>query len=109
MGPHPLIWQWRRGKLIRFLQTLPLTTGAHQVAFTFTDAAGNITQNTINFSVVDSGFQIGGSGTQGWVARSNETIVLGESDSYVVEATQLIALGQNRGQPHPALCGRCGF
>jgi hypothetical protein len=96
-GATPISLAVAEGEIDQVLQALPLTTGAHQVAFTFTDAAGNITQNTIDFSVVDSGFQIGGSGTQGWVARSNETIVLGESDSYVVEATHLIDLGQTEG------------
>ncbi|MEM6433273.1 MAG: peroxidase family protein [Cyanobacteria bacterium P01_D01_bin.115] len=85
------------GEFDQLLQAQPLAAGARQLALSFTDVAGNTTQTTVDFDVTTTNFQIGGSGTQGWVARSNETIVLGESDSYVVAATQLIELGQSEG------------
>ena len=96
-GGSPLDLNLAAGEFDQLLQSLPLSPGAHQLALSFTDVAGNATETTLDFNVTNTGFQVGGSGTQGWSARSNETVILGESDSYVVQATQLIDLGQTEG------------
>ena len=85
------------GEFDQLLQTLPLTAGAHQLAVTLTDVAGNAVQTTVNFEVSDTAFVTGPTQTQGWAISTADTIVLGESNSYVVQATLPVTLGQSEG------------
>lgn len=86
------------GEFDQLLQDLPLSQGSHQLALTFTDLAGNASQQVIDFEVSNSPFLIGANSTKGWAVQSNETIVLGEADSFVVQASETIALGQSAGK-----------
>ena len=85
------------GEFDQLLRSLPLSIGAHQLAVTLTDIAGNVVQTAINFEVSESAFVSGPAGASGWAATTAERLILGESDSYVVQATLPVALGQNEG------------
>lgn len=85
------------GEFDQLLQSLPLTAGAHQLAVVLTDVAGNAVQTTIDFEVSDTAFVTGPTETKGWAIASTDSLILGESDSYVVQATLPVALGQSEG------------
>ncbi|NEQ48279.1 MAG: DUF4347 domain-containing protein [Leptolyngbya sp. SIOISBB] len=81
----------------QLLQTLPLAAGANQLAIVLTDVAGNTAQTTVDFEVSDTAFVIGPDETTGWAIATPDRLLLGESDSYVVQATLPVVLGQGEG------------
>ena len=85
------------GDFDQLLRALPLTVGTQQLALTITDAAGNVAQKNIDFSVSESAFITGPTNAKGWAAATADRLILGESDSYVVQATLPVELGQAEG------------
>ncbi|MEL6554066.1 MAG: peroxidase family protein [Cyanobacteria bacterium J06621_11] len=85
------------GEFNQLLQSLPLTAGANQLALTITDAAGNSAQTTVDFTVDDSAFVIGPNASNGWAVTTPDSLTLGEADSYIVQATLPVELGQAEG------------
>ncbi|WP_193387016.1 FG-GAP-like repeat-containing protein, partial [Kamptonema sp. PCC 6506] len=73
-----------------------LSLGNRSVVITSIDSAGNQTEQSINFQVTDN-FFVGGVGTTGWGATSADTVLLGERDSSLVQATMPVTLGQASG------------
>ena len=73
-----------------------LAAGAHQLMVEVTDIAGNVTQTQLDFQV-SMDLLVGPTASQGWVARSNDAVVLGEQNSFVSEASLPVALGQDTG------------
>ncbi|MBE9137977.1 VCBS repeat-containing protein [Nodosilinea sp. LEGE 07088] len=86
------------GEFDQLLQTLPLTAGAQQLAVVLTDIAGNTVQTTVNFEVSETAFVTGPTETTGWAIATADRLILGESDSYVVQATLPVAVGQSEGR-----------
>ncbi|MFQ4138137.1 peroxidase family protein [Nodosilinea sp. PGN35] len=78
------------------LNTNGLTVGNHQLVLNFADKAGNATTQTIDFQVAND-FILGPTGSQGWVAETAETILIGEENSFVTATTLDIDLGQSAG------------
>ncbi|MBE9075751.1 VCBS repeat-containing protein [Romeria aff. gracilis LEGE 07310] len=85
------------GEFDQLLQALPLSVGGHQLALTLSDAAGNITQTTVAFEVAATPFVTGPQAATGWAVLNADTLLLGESDSYVVQASLPVALGSTEG------------
>ena len=68
-----------------------LEAGTHTVAVTATDLAGNTSSSEVSFEVGDIIFSP--DGTNGWGAKSDSTVVLGERNSYVLETSVPVELG----------------
>ncbi len=83
--------------LDRLLQESPLADGTHQLTVRFTDIAGNVTEQVIDFEVADSAFVIGATDTSGWAATSENKILLAEGNSFVTQAQAPVTLGQSQG------------
>lgn len=64
---------------------------SHSVAVTATDIAGNTSSSEVSFEVGDILFSP--NETDGWGAKSDSTVILGEQDSYVVETSVPVELG----------------
>lgn len=73
-----------------------LAAGTHQLTVEVTDVAGNVTQTQLDFQV-NTDLLVGPTNSQGWVARSGDSVVLGEQNSFVSEASLAVELGQDTG------------
>lgn len=70
-----------------------LSTGTHSVSLSAIDLAGNAAQTSVEFQVVTD-FLISPAATTGWGATTENTVVLGEQDSFLVQTALPIELGQ---------------
>ncbi|MBT9315957.1 peroxidase family protein [Leptothoe spongobia] len=79
------------------IQTVPLSDGAHQLMVRFSDVAGNVTEQVIDFEVDDTAFVIGAPDTTGWTATTDDEIFLAEGNSFITQAQVPVSLGQSEG------------
>ena len=79
------------------LQSVPLDDGAHQLTVRFSDVAGNVTEQVIEFEVDGSAFVIGATETTGWAATTDNEILLAEGNSFITQAQMPVSLGQDDG------------
>ncbi|NJS16468.1 MAG: hypothetical protein HC787_05070, partial [Nostocaceae cyanobacterium CSU_2_110] len=86
-----------RGRFDQPIVPTGLIDGSHNLALSVFDIAGNSTQTSANFTVSDD-FIIGSTGTLGWGIKSNNTVILGEQNSFVTQTAIEIELGQNKGK-----------
>lgn len=86
-----------RDILDQSLQALPLEDGAHQLTVHFSDVAGNVTEQVINFEVDGSAFVIGSTDTISWAATTDDEILLNEGNSFITQAQMPISLSQSEG------------
>lgn len=86
-----------RDILDQSLQSLPLEDGAHQLTVHFSDIAGNVTEQVINFEVDGSAFVIGSTDTISWAATTDDEILLAEGNSFITQAQMPISLSQSEG------------
>ncbi|NJN13192.1 MAG: hypothetical protein HC815_36845, partial [Richelia sp. RM1_1_1] len=86
-----------RGRFDQAIVPTGLIDGSHNLALSVFDIAGNSTQTSANFTVSDD-FIIGSTGTLGWGIKSNNTVILGEQNSFVTQTAIEIELGQNKGK-----------
>ncbi len=81
----------------RFDSPLPTTTiGTHSLVLTAIDTAGNQTEINLEFQLTEQ-ILIGPENTTGWGITNNDTVFLAERDSFLVQATKTIELGQTQG------------
>ncbi|MDJ0674655.1 MAG: FG-GAP-like repeat-containing protein [Calothrix sp. MO_167.B42] len=85
-----------QGNFDQTIDTTGLTQGNHNVIFSLVDVAGNSTQTSTDFTVSDD-FTIGGDGIDGWGIKTEDSIILGEQNSFVTQTSVEIELGQNQG------------
>ncbi|NJO93921.1 MAG: hypothetical protein HC820_05370 [Hydrococcus sp. RM1_1_31] len=85
-----------RGNFDSALSQTDLASREHTTAIAISDLAGNQTSQTINFSVTPD-FVLGPDSTEGWGAKTRDSVILGERDSYLVETAIPIELGQSLG------------
>ncbi len=74
------------------LSTTPLALGSHQVMVEAMDTSGNMSKQTINFTV-SSDFLIGAAGTSGWGEATTGDIHLEERSSLLVQYSVPVTLG----------------
>ena len=86
-----------RDILDQSLQSLPLEDGAHQLTVHFSDIAGNVTEQVINFEVDGSAFVIGSTDTISWATTTDDEILLAEGNSFITQAQMPISLSQSEG------------
>ena len=74
-----------------------LTNGDHSLTLSVFDVAGNSTQTSVNFTVSDD-FIVGTTDISGWGIKTNDSVILGEQNSFVTQTAMEIELGQDEGK-----------
>lgn len=85
------------GDFDQLIQASLLGEGNHQVVLTLSDLAGNLTQQTVDFTVNSPEFTLTPASTLGWGAKTNDAVLLGEQNSSLTETGLSIDLGQMEG------------
>ena len=97
-GGTPIIFSTNDGsdgndRLFEFSQDLSnQSVGNHTAEITITDIAGNIKTESIDFIVGDN-IIVAPNNSNGWGIKTDNSIILGERDSYVIETVLPIQLG----------------
>jgi RHS repeat-associated protein len=84
------------GQFDQIISPTGLGVGNHQVAVEIYDAAGNMTQSAIAFTVSDQ-FSEGGTQTTGWGTQSADTLTLYEGNSFEVQKVTPVTVGVSAG------------
>jgi RHS repeat-associated protein len=84
------------GQFDQIISPSGLGVGNHQVAVEIYDAAGNMTQSAIAFTVSDQ-FSEGGTQTNGWGTQTADTLTLYEGNSFEVQKVTPVAVGVSAG------------
>jgi YD repeat-containing protein len=84
------------GQFDQIISPTGLGVGNHQLAVEIYDAAGNMSQTAIAFTVSDQ-FSSGGSLTTGWGAQSADTLTLYEGNSFEVQKVTPVEVGVSAG------------
>ena len=85
-----------QGNFDQAIDITGLTPGNYNVTLSLVDIAGNSTQTSTDFIVSDD-FTIGGDSSDGWGIKTDNSIILGEQNSFVTQTSVEIELGQNQG------------
>jgi hypothetical protein len=84
------------GQFDQMISPTGLGVGNHTVAVEIYDAAGNMTQTSIAFTVSDQ-FSEGGPQTTGWGSQSADTLTLYEGNSFEVQKVTPVTVGVGAG------------
>jgi Bacterial Ig-like domain/PAP2 superfamily/Putative Ig domain/Bacterial Ig-like domain (group 3) len=85
-----------QGKFDKRLVGNNLSNGSHQLVLETSDAAGNIRQTTVNFTV-DPNLLASNATNAGWAIQGPNGIVLAEGSSFTTQASVPVVLGQTAG------------
>ncbi|BAZ08411.1 FG-GAP repeat-containing protein [Calothrix sp. NIES-4071] len=85
------------GEFSQVIVPTGLTAGQHSVELEVFDTAGNSTKTNTNFTVSND-FFVGGTQTEGWGSKTDNSVVLAEQNSFVTQTAMTVKLGQPAGK-----------